>query len=275
MSALLYSLVHSSTTPLLTVFLLGLLVAIDPCTLATAITAIGFIARDMENRRAVFLNGILYALGRTITYFALALPLVPIIRRGNTLSLVEQLFGSYVGLAIGVLFIVIGILMLLGRWIRIPGFSITSHGQGLDRHKWWGALLLGMLFALAICPAVGIILFGMVLPLTASSNWGMWLPLIFSLASALPVIVAAWILAFSMGRLGAFYNRMKAVQKWFNLAMAVLFIVAGVQMVFESQEDERQEYTSHSGDIAYQQTVILTQNPGSGAAEFCQLSNSL
>ena len=221
----------------------------------------------------MFLNGILYALGRTITYFALALPLVPIIRRGNTLSLVGELFGSYVGLAIGLLFIVIGILMLLGRWIRIPGFSITNHGQGLDRHKWWGALLLGMLFALAICPAV--ILFGMVLPLTASSNWGMWLPLIFSLASALPVIVAAWILAFSMGRLGAFYNRMKAVQKWFNLAMAVLFIVAGVQMVFESQEDERQEYTSHSGDIAYQQAVILTQNPSSRYAEFCPLSISL
>ena len=136
-------------------------------------------------------------------------------------------------------------------------------------------MLLGMLFALAICPAVGIILFGMVLPLTASSNLGMWLPLIFSLASALPVIVAAWILAFSMGRLSAFYNRMKAVQKWFNLAMAVLFIVAGVQMVFESQEDERHEYTSLSRELAYQQGVILTQNPGSGAAEFCQLSNSL
>ncbi len=223
----------------------------------------------------MFLNGILYALGRTITYFALALPLVPIIRRGNTLSLIGELFGSYVGLAIGLLFIVIGILMLLGRWIRIPGFSITNHGQGLDRHKWWGALLLGMLFALAICPAVGIILFGMMLPLTASSSWGMWLPLIFSLASALPVIVAAWILAFSMGRLGAFYNRMKAVQKWFNLAMAVLFIVAGVQMVFESQEDERQEYTSHSGDIAYQQTVILTQNLDDLRAGVCWLSNSL
>ena len=103
----------------------------------------------------------------------------------------------------------------------------------------------------------------------------MWLPLIFSLASALPVIVAAWILAFSMGRLSAFYNRMKAVQKWFNLAMALLFIVAGVQMVFESQEDERQEYTSHSRDIAYQQAVILTQNPSSRYAEFCPLSISL
>ena len=68
---------------------------------------------------------------------------------------------------------------------------------------------------------------------------------------------------------------MKAVQKWFNLAMAVLFIVAGVQMVFESQEDERHEYTSLSRELAYQQGVILTQNPGSGAAEFCQLSNSL
>ena len=47
-----------STTPALTAFLLGLLTAISPCPLATNIAAIGFISKDIENRRRIFRNGL-------------------------------------------------------------------------------------------------------------------------------------------------------------------------------------------------------------------------
>ena len=60
----LQTLLDSSTTPALTAFLLGLLTAISPCPLATNIAAIGFISKDIENRRRIFRNGLLYTLGR-------------------------------------------------------------------------------------------------------------------------------------------------------------------------------------------------------------------
>ncbi len=53
--------------------LLGLMTAISPCPLATNISAIGFISRDIENRRRVFVNGLIYTLGRAISYTGLAL----------------------------------------------------------------------------------------------------------------------------------------------------------------------------------------------------------
>ena len=62
------NLLDSSSIPWLTALLLGLMTAISPCPLATNITAIGFISKDLENRNRVFFNGLFYTLGRAVTY---------------------------------------------------------------------------------------------------------------------------------------------------------------------------------------------------------------
>jgi len=59
--------------PWLTAILLGFMTSISPCPLATNITAIGFISKDIENRNRVFLNGLFYTLGRAVTYTSIAL----------------------------------------------------------------------------------------------------------------------------------------------------------------------------------------------------------
>ena len=61
----------NSEIPIITAFLLGLLTAVSPCPLATNITAIGFISKDINNRNRIFTNGILYTLGRVLAYSAL------------------------------------------------------------------------------------------------------------------------------------------------------------------------------------------------------------
>ena len=72
----LQSLLDSSTTPAVTAFLLGLLTALSPCPLATNIAAIGYIGKRIGNREGVFLQGLLYALGRTIAYTLLGVVLI-------------------------------------------------------------------------------------------------------------------------------------------------------------------------------------------------------
>src|SRR5512133_296245 len=67
------NLLDNNTMPWLTALLLGLMTAISPCPLATNITAIGFISRDIENRNRVLNNGLMYTLGRAITYTGIAL----------------------------------------------------------------------------------------------------------------------------------------------------------------------------------------------------------
>ena len=67
----LQSLLDNSSVPVITAFILGILTAISPCPLATNITAIGFIGKDIENRHRIFINGLLYTFGRIVTYTVL------------------------------------------------------------------------------------------------------------------------------------------------------------------------------------------------------------
>ena len=46
----LQSLLNSSTTPILTAFILGLLTALSPCPLATNIASVAYIVRDVEKK---------------------------------------------------------------------------------------------------------------------------------------------------------------------------------------------------------------------------------
>ena len=52
MEELLTSLYENSNVPLLSAFFLGLLTAISPCPMATNITAIGYIGKDIEVKRS-------------------------------------------------------------------------------------------------------------------------------------------------------------------------------------------------------------------------------
>lgn len=69
----LQSILENSQYAFFTAFILGLMTAISPCPLATNISAIGFISRDIEYRKRVFYNGLVYTFGRGISYTLLAL----------------------------------------------------------------------------------------------------------------------------------------------------------------------------------------------------------
>ena len=51
---------EGSDIPVLTAFILGLLTAVSPCPLASNITAIGFISKDIESKNRTFFLGLLY-----------------------------------------------------------------------------------------------------------------------------------------------------------------------------------------------------------------------
>ena len=86
----LQSLTGSDTAPALTAFLLGLMTAVSPCPLATNIAAIGFIGRNIGNRRRIFRNGLLYALGRVIAYTLLGIVLILLLQTGTSLFGIQK-----------------------------------------------------------------------------------------------------------------------------------------------------------------------------------------
>lgn len=224
----LQTLLDSSTTPALTAFLLGLLTAVSPCPLATNIAAIGFIGRNVERRRRIFLNGLLYTLGRIIAYTVLGIVLILILREGASLFGIQKFIGRYGELILGPTLLLIGLFMLFGSKLKLPSFGFRGNGEGLARKGGFGALLLGILFAMAFCPTSGVLYFGMLIPMSATSAAGYLLPVLFAVATALPVLIVAWILAFSVQRIGSFYGRMQTVQKWLNRIVGGIFVGIGI-----------------------------------------------
>ena len=224
----LQSLLDSSTTPAVTAFLLGLLTALSPCPLATNIAAIGYIGKRIGNRKGVFLQGLLYALGRTIAYTLLGVVLIAVLRSGASVFGIQNFIATYGEMILPPALLLIGLFMLFGNRINLPSFGFGGKGDWLARQGGAGALLLGMLFALAFCPTSGVLYFGMLIPMSASTTMGYMLPIFFAVATALPVLVVAWILAFCAGQIGTAYGKMQTMQKWLNITVGVLFIAIGI-----------------------------------------------
>lgn len=224
----LQSLLDSSSTPVLTAFLLGLLTSISPCPLATNIAAIGFIGKHIENRRRIFVNGLLYTLGRAVAYTALGAVLLVVLKGGSSLFGIQKLIGKYGEMLLGPALLLVGGFMLVGDRLNLPKLGFRGSGEGLARRGGRGAFLLGMLFAMAFCPTSGVFYFGMLIPMSATATAGWLLPIVFAMATALPVLVVAWILAFSVGRIGAFYGKMQTVQRWLNRIVGGLFVAIGI-----------------------------------------------
>lgn len=218
----------NSSTPVLTAFLLGLLTALSPCPLATHIAAIGFIGKDIEDRKRIFLNGLLYTLGRVLSYTLLGVILIMVLKGGASMFGIQQTVGVWGEFVLGPLLVAIGLFMLFVDRLNLPKFGFNGNAEGLVKKGGWGALLIGILFALAFCPTSGVFYFGMLIPLSATVPAGYLLPVVFAVATSLPVLVVAWVLAFSVQQIGRLYGRMQVLQRWMNLLVGGVFILTGI-----------------------------------------------
>jgi cytochrome c-type biogenesis protein len=224
------NILENSQYSFITAFILGLMTAISPCPLATNISAIGFISRDIENRKRVFISGLIYTLGRAITYSALGLALF----FGSSQLKISLLFQGWGEKLLGPVLIIIGLFMLDVIKLNLPVFSKLTDTIGEHSKKnYWSALLLGMVFAMAFCPYSGVLFFVMLIPITIASVSGLYLPVIFAVGTGLPVIIFAWLLAYAVGNVGLLYNKIKTFELWFRRIMSFAFIAVGIYYIIQ------------------------------------------
>jgi len=224
----LQNLLDNTSIPLVSAFLLGLMTAISPCPLATNITAIAYIGKNIENRRKVFINGLFYTLGRAISYVTIGV----ILFFGASKFHIASFFQSNGEKFLGPLLFIIGIFMLGVFKFNFPGLGkITDKFNQMKTNR-LSSLLMGMLFALAFCPYSGVLYFGMLIPMTISSTSGLFLPFVFAIATGLPVIVFAYLIAFTFSEVGNFFNKLKTFEKWFRKIVAFVFIAVGIYYMY-------------------------------------------
>lgn len=196
--------------------------------MATNITAIGYIGKDIEVKQRVFYNGLIYTLGRSVSYFMLAL----ILFLGADQFKINSFFRLYGERILGPVLVVIGVFMLGLIKLNFPG--LTRFSKKLEEKNKWNfrnVFLLGIVFALAFCPYSGVLYFGMLIPMSISSAEGLILPVVYSIATGIPVILFAWLIAYAISGVGTVYNKVKLFEIWFRRVIAVVFIGVGIYYI--------------------------------------------
>ena len=116
--------------------------------------------------------------------------------------------------------------------LKFPGLNgLKTRMENRKSWRFIDAVLLGMIFALAFCPYSGVLYFGMLIPMTVVSATGLYLPIVFALATGIPVIIFAWILAYTISGIGNAYNKVRTFEIWFRRFIAVLFMLVGIYYV--------------------------------------------
>jgi cytochrome c-type biogenesis protein len=209
-----------------TAFWLGVLTSISPCPMATNIAAISFVSRNLSNPRTVFLTGLLYSIGRALAYLVIAILLVSSLLSAPLLSYYLQ---KYMNMVLGPLLILVG-MVLTG----LISFNISSSGisdkmqKRVESSGIWGAFILGVLFALSFCPVSAALFFMSLIPLAVKFKSSVLLPSVYGIATGLPVLVFAVLIASGVNRVANAYNKLVPFERWARLITGIIFICVGL-----------------------------------------------
>ena len=223
------NLAQNRDVPIFAAFALGLLTAISPCPLATNITATAYIAKTINSKRKVLLSGFLYTIGRMFSYTFIG----AIIYFGTSKFQVAKLVQGNGEKVVGPIMIVIGLIMLnIIKLNFLTKGNITERLSEKFKDKGLtGSFLLGVIFALAFCPYSGALFFAMLIPLTLSSSAGLTLPIVFSIGTGLPVIFFAFVIAYSMEKMGKYFKAISTIEKVMRFVAGITFILTGLYYI--------------------------------------------
>ena len=208
------------------VFWFGVLTSISPCPLASNIAAIAFIGRKTGEKSHILSSGLLYSVGRILTYMVLGGIITTGVLGTATISLFLQ---KYMNEALGPIMIFLG-LILLGWLNSGVSFSLNSEklqAKAANGSIFW-ALPIGILFALSFCPVSAGLFFGGLLPFALRYNSNFILPTLFGLGTALPVVAFAFIMAFASAYVGKSFNKLTQVELWVRRVVGATFIIVGI-----------------------------------------------
>ena len=209
---------------------LGILTSVSPCPLATNIAAVSFISHRFTQRNIVFLSGIFYTLGRSLTYIILG---ILIVKTLVDVPIMSDFLQRYANKVLGIILILVGMVMLdlLKIPLSFPSVSEDTAKKLIEKGQ-VGSLLLGILFALAFCPVSAALFFGGLIPIAIKAQSGIWLPLIYGIGTGLPVLLFAFLVAAGTGYINNLYYRITRIEFYTKKVTGIIFIVVGIYYTF-------------------------------------------
>ncbi len=71
----------------------------------------------------------------------------------------------------------------------------------------------------------------MLIPMTLSADAGLTLPVVYSFGTGLPVILFAFVIAFSMEKLGMYFKAITKVEKVMRFVAGLVLILTGLYYI--------------------------------------------
>ena len=223
--------VAGAGAPILTALLFGMLGATSPCQLSTNAAALAYVVQRGANPLEVGKTTAGYVLGKIVVYMLLGLFAIFLGREvaSNMVPVIEL-----VRKVLGPLMVVLA-LVLLG--LLRPGWGL---GFGMSawlekraaQSAWPSGVILGMAFALAFCPTLFLLFFGLTIPLAVTSSYGLVFPIIFALGTSLPLIVLAALVAFGGAAQRGALLGLGAAGRWIRPVAALVLLLAGFNDTF-------------------------------------------
>lgn len=233
------NLIDSSTFPLVSAFLLGLATIISPCPFCSDITAVSYISKDVSSKKRVMRNGICYGIGKLVAYWGLSL----VFLFGVQIRPIEEFFETYGEPALGPFLILCALVMAFMGYHEKHHHHTHNHERNymsvvenkLPKGSGLGAFVLGFFGSLAFCPYSGVLYFGMLIPLSIAqpAAWGWTLPMMFGLATAIPVLIIAWTIAYGLGTISKVSDNIQRVEIWLRWLCITVFLGIGIYMCVE------------------------------------------
>ena len=224
--------IFSLLSALFTSLLLGFLMILDPCTLFTSIAAIGYIDRELQNRKRVLITGWMFVMGKLVTYVLLSIPFI----MGAHTEGIHQFLEQWGEPLLAAFMLICGVLLLFS------GHHHHDHDHGVskwlqtvdDKSSWLWAFMLGIFFAIAFCPHRLMYFFTMIeMSVSLESAWTWVMPVVFGLGTGLPIMILAWLISYSAVNTEVLTKKVQSFEKWFRYACAVLFLGFGIYLTIE------------------------------------------
>jgi cytochrome c biogenesis protein CcdA len=221
----LQDLADSIALPAAAAVIFGLIGATSPCQLTTNLGALAYAAGRAGRGRALGLT-LAYVAGKVTVYTLVG---AAVVLAGLQLQAVSIPVVLIARKALGPLMIVVG-LALLGFWR--PRFSagqrLAARLRGRAGTGVTGAYLLGLVFALAFCPTLLWLFFGLTIPLALKSAGGWSFAGLFAIGSSLPLLAVAALVTAGAGAIEGLVGSIGRLERPLRIVAAVVLVIAGL-----------------------------------------------
>lgn len=213
--------------PPLTAVLLGLIGSLAPCQLSTGLGAVALIGRRVAGRPLV--AGLAYVVGKATVYALIGLLFVAL---GQAVAQSSIPAIQILRRALGPLMLLAGLVLLGVLRARITfglGQRLASAAADrLDAGRPAGAFALGAAFALAFCPTLFFLFFGLLIPLALVSPGGVVYPALFALGTTLPVLLILALLTVGARGTGRVTGAFERIQPFVTQLAGAILVLTGL-----------------------------------------------